>query len=85
MAHVGDVAHVAHLVADMLQEPEEYVVGDAWAGVAQMGVAIDSGAADIHSHHIGMNWLEEFLGAGKGVVYVEIPRHCLSINWFSIC
>ena len=61
VSHVGDVAHIAHLVADVLQVAEEHVEGDGGARVAQMRVAIDGGSADIHAHVTRVNRNEEFL------------------------
>ncbi len=50
MAHIGDVAHIAHLQAEMTQIAVKDIKSDGRTGVAQMGVAIDSRAADIHAH-----------------------------------
>ena len=51
VAYVGNVAHIAHLVAQLLQVAEKHVERDRRPGVSQMGVAIDRGAADVHAHH----------------------------------
>ena len=40
--------------------------------MAEMGVAIDGRAADIHPHMAGMHRLEEFLAAGQGIGDEEI-------------
>ena len=50
MSHVGDVAHIAHLVADVLEVAEQEVEGDGGTGVAQMCIAINGGAANVHAH-----------------------------------
>ena len=68
MAHVGDVAHIAHFVAQMLQVSEEDIKRDGGAGVAQMGVAIYGGAAHIHAHVGGMQRLEGLLLARQRVI-----------------
>jgi hypothetical protein len=61
--HIGDVAHIAHFVTQVLKVAEEHIEGDGRAGVAQVGVAIDGGAAHVHAHMTFMDGLEEFLGA----------------------
>ena len=68
MAYVGDVAHVAHLVAQMLQIAEEEVERDGRTGMAQMGIAVDRGAADVHAHSPLVERAEEFLLTRKCVV-----------------
>ncbi len=49
VSHVGDVADVAHLVADMEQVAVEYVEGYGGTGMAEVSVAIDGGATYVHS------------------------------------
>ena len=68
VAHVGDVAHIAHLIAQMLQVAEHQVEGDGRAGMTQMGVAIDSGAADIHAHIRSMQRLKALFLARQGII-----------------
>ena len=60
VAHIGDVAHIAHLVAQLLQVAEQHVEGDGRTGVAQVRVAIDRGAADVHPHLSGFDRYEFF-------------------------
>ena len=67
MSYVRDVAHVAYLVAKVFEQPEQHVVRDAGAGVAQMGVPVHGGAADVHSRPALMYGLEEFLLAGQRI------------------
>ena len=50
MAHIGDVAHIAHFVAEMSQIAEKYVERDGRTRMSQMAVAIDGGTAYIHAH-----------------------------------
>ena len=71
MAHVGDVAHVAHLVPEVAQQLLQHVVGYARAGVAQMGVAVHRRAAHVHSHATLVDRGEQFLAAGKGVCQIK--------------
>ena len=58
VAHVGDVADVAHLVADMLQVAEQKVEGDGRPRMSKMCVAIDRWSADVHAHAALNNRLE---------------------------
>ena len=67
VSHVGDVAHVAHLVAEVAEKFAQHVIGHARAGVAEMGVAIDGGTAYIHAHMAGVDRLEELFAAGQGI------------------
>ena len=75
VSHVGDVADVADLVAQLLEQPEEHVVGDARTGVSQVGVAIDRRAADIHAHHTRMDGDKEFLLMRQRIIEVESSGH----------
>ena len=59
MAHVGDVAHITHLVADVRKVAEHHVESDGRARMSQMGLAIDRRSTDIKSHVVGGNGLEE--------------------------
>jgi len=66
--HIGDVAHVAYLVAQVLQVAEEDVKSDGGTGVAQMGIAIYGGTAHVHAHMILVQGLEELLAACERIV-----------------
>ena len=66
---IGYVPDIAHLVAKMAEITEEDVECYGGAGVAEMGVAVDCGAADIHADIGGMERLEAFFLAVEGVVY----------------
>jgi hypothetical protein len=68
MTYIGDIAHVAHLIAEVQQIAVKKVKGYSGAGVAQMGIAIDSGAADIHAYVSFVDGLKQFLVARQGVV-----------------
>ena len=69
MPHIGDVAHISHFVAQVLQISEENVECYSRAGVSQMGVAIHCWAAHIHAHAPFVQRLEAFFGAGERVIY----------------
>ena len=64
VSDVGDVADVAHLVADVHQIAVEHVEGDGRAGVAEVSVAIDGGAADVHADTAFVDGAEKFFLMG---------------------
>ena len=59
VTHIGDVTHVAHLVAEVHQIPVEYVERDCRAGVSQMGVTVHGRTADIHAY---VSFVQRFEG-----------------------
>ena len=75
VAHVGDVAHVAYLVAKVSEIAEKHVEGDGRARMAQMRIAVDGGTADIHAHMRSVERLEEFLLPRQGIVNQKILFH----------
>ena len=75
MSHVRDVAHVTHLVAAGLEVAEQQVERHGRTGMAQMRVAVDRGAADIHAHAAGSQRLELLLAAGERIVKYEFRFH----------
>ena len=75
VSDVGDVAHVTHLVTQGLEVAEQQVEGDRRACVAQVGVAIDRGAADIHAYMLGVDGLEGLLAARERIVQIEFAVH----------
>ena len=70
MAHIGDVPHIAHLVAQMAKVAEDDVEGNGRARVAQVRVAVDRGAADIHAYPALHDGDKLALHALLGIVYV---------------
>ncbi len=50
MAHVGNVADIAHLVADVRQVAEQQVESDGRACMSQMRVTVHGRSADIHAY-----------------------------------
>ena len=52
----------------MLQVAEQQVEGDGRTGVAQVGVAIDGGAADVHAHTTLYQRTKKFLGPRKRII-----------------
>ena len=61
VTYVCDVAHIADLVSEMLEEFEKDVVCHARSCMSEMGIAIDCRSADIHAHVTRVNRNEEFL------------------------
>ena len=67
VAYVGDVTDVTHLVAEVSEQSLEYVVGDSRTGVAEVCVAIDGRAADIHADMTRINRDKQFLSMGQSI------------------
>ena len=68
VAYVGYVAHVPHLVAEVLQVAEKHVKRDGGACVSQVRVAVDGGAAYVHAHVGGVQRFEAFLPPCERIV-----------------
>ena len=75
MPHVGNVAHIAHLVAQMLQIAKQEVEGNPRPGMAQMRVAIDRGAAHIHTHLRGMQGFKQLFAPMQRIVEHQLIFH----------
>ena len=67
MPHVRNVADIADLVTEVFQQPEKHVVCDTGTGVAQVRVAVDGRAADVHTDVAFVDRLEQFFVTGKGI------------------
>ena len=74
MSHVGDVADVTYFVAYVRQVAVEYVECYGRAGVAEMAVAVDGGAADVHAHSFGVQRFECFFLSCERVVDTELTH-----------
>ena len=72
---VGDVAHIAHLVTDVLQETEDDIECDSWTCVSKVSVTIYCRSADVHAHVWRMQWAEHLFLSGQGVVNVKCLFH----------
>ena len=70
---VGDVAGIDNLVLaiEMAQQTEQHIEDHHGPGIADMGVAVDRGTADIHRHPLVVGGFEGPLLAGHGVVQLE--------------
>ena len=71
MPHVGDVAHVAHLVAERLQITEQQVEGHGRTRVPQMRIAVDRRPADVHGDLPGLDGFEVHLLAAARIVQLD--------------
>ena len=71
VAHVGDVHHPVHLIALIAQEFLQHVLGDVGAQVADVGVAVDGGAAGVHLHPAGDVGFELPSSVGGGIVKIH--------------
>ena len=68
MTHIGDVANITHLVAQVFQIAEQQVEGNSGTGMSQMGIAIDGRTTDIHAHIGGVQRLETLLLARQRII-----------------
>ena len=60
VAHISNIAHITHLVAQMFEKLEQHVIGHAGSGMAEVGVAIHGRTANIHAHVSRMDRDEQF-------------------------
>ena len=63
VAHVGDVAHVTHRVTQVQKVAPDHVEGHLLLGVSHVGVAVDSGSAQVHADAACRCGLELYLAA----------------------
>ncbi len=75
VADVRDVAHVADLVARRFQIAEQQVECHGRAGMAQVGVAVDRGAAHIHARTPRYQRFECFLAPRERIVKRQFRFH----------
>ncbi len=68
VAYIGDIAHIAHLVAKVGEISVNDIECDGRTGMSEMAVAINCRPADIHAHHVIMKRMEFLFPAGHGVV-----------------
>ena len=77
MAHIRDVAHIAHLISQMLEVAEQQVERDGRACMSQVWITIDSRTAYIHAYMGGMQRLEQLLAACQRIVDEQVCFHKL--------
>ena len=75
MAHIGDVAHIAHLVTEVFQIAEKNIKRDGRTGMSQMGIAINGRSANIHTYMRSMQRLEALLLPMQGIVNQKCLFH----------
>ncbi len=68
MPHVGDIAHIAHLVAQMGKIAVHNVESYRRTGMAQMAVAVHGGTANVHTHKRFVKRLECLFLARQRVI-----------------
>ena len=73
--YIGDVTHIAYLIADMAEKTENDVKCDCGTCVSQVSVTIYCRSADIHAHVWRMQWAEHLFLSGQGVVNIKCLFH----------
>ena len=58
VTYIGNIAYVAHLVAQVFQIAEHQVESDCWTCVSQVWIAIYSRSTNIHTHVWSMQRFE---------------------------
>src|SRR3990170_4197466 len=66
--YVGEVHHLAHLVAAEFQVATDDIEHYRAHGMPYMGFVVHCRTTDVHSHLHGREWLEDFLSAGERVI-----------------
>ena len=72
MPHIGDIAHVTNLVAQMLQVAEYDIERNRRTGMAQMRITVNRRSADIHPDQGRMQRFKGFLFPCQGVRYAQM-------------
>ena len=67
VSHVGDVPHVADLVAKMPEQFEKHIVGHSRTGVSEVSLSVDRRPADVHSHVSRLYRLEKLFRSSKSI------------------
>ena len=75
MSHVGDIAHVTHLVTGRPQVAEQQVERNGRTGVSQVRIAVNGRAADIKSHERSFQRHEGLFFACQGIMDRQIRFH----------
>ena len=75
VSHIGDVAHIAHLVTEVLKIAENDVEGDGRTRMTQVGIAINGWTTNVHAHERSMKRFEWLLGATQTIVNIELIVH----------
>ncbi len=76
VAYIGDVANVAHAIADVLQVAVNDIETDKSAAVAEVNVVINRRAAHIHAYMSVLHGLESLFLSCDAVVQLQVVFHC---------
>ena len=71
VTNVGDVSHIAYLVAQEDEVPVDNVKREKRADVAQVYIAVHRWTTHVHAHIRGTQWSEEFLLSGQAILDIE--------------
>ncbi|OPZ69710.1 MAG: hypothetical protein BWY83_01891 [bacterium ADurb.Bin478] len=71
VAHIGDVLHVPHPIAQPAEITNHHIKADITFGMADVRIIVDRRAADIHVDASGLQRLKFFFLPGQGVVDVQ--------------
>ncbi len=75
MPHIGDVAHIAHFVAQMGQVAPQHVKGHIRPRMAEVRLAVHRRTAHIQTHMRGRDGFKDFFVATEGVVKLKDGLH----------
>ena len=75
VAYVGDVAHIAHAVADVQQIAINDIETDKSAAVAEVYFVINRRAADIHAYMAVLHGAKSFFLSCGAVVQLQVVLH----------
>jgi hypothetical protein len=70
VSHVSDVADIAHLVSEVLEEFHEYIVSHTRTCMSEVRIAINGRSADIKSDMSLVDRLEDLFLSRKGIGYI---------------
>ena len=77
VVYIRDIAHIRYgsVAVDMSQQTEEKVEDDDRAGVADVGVVVNGGSADVEAHVLRVDRVKNLLRPGQRVVEPKLDRH----------
>jgi hypothetical protein len=80
VAHIGDIADIANLVANELKVSVHYIESEESANVSEVYIAIDSRSTDVHPYHARHDGFEYFFFSRNAVVNDELLVHGAKIG-----
>ncbi len=54
VAHIGDIPHIPYAIPEKTQKAKDDIKGETGASVAQVGIGVHGGTADVQSHERGL-------------------------------